>query len=185
MNRCGRIVAGCLLTVLSMTVIEAPAWAAAPPPTPAAPGIAPPGASSDPLPPADMQSSTDGTSAARLGCTPDTGVDNPHRSSTGVAVSAHGWWNKGSCTAETATVKICLYEYYTDGSWRRKACAENSSLKPGGGSARRVPVRRDCTSTERTSWRAHVDVDVNGQIDTGEVQYRQADVNCRYTGPDA
>jgi len=26
---------------------------------------------------------------------------------------------------------------------------------------------------------------VNGQIDTGEVQYRQADVNCRYTGPDA
>ena len=132
-----------------------------------------------------MQSSTDGTSAARLGCTPDTGVDNPHRSSTGVAVSAHGWWNKGSCTAETATVKICLYEYYTDGSWRRKACAENSSLKPGGGSARRVPVRRDCTSTERTSWRAHVDVDVNGQIDTGEVQYRQADVNCRYTGPDA
>ena len=100
-------------------------------------------------------------------------------------LSAHGWWNKGSCTADTATVKICLYEYYTDGSWRRKACAENTSLKPGGGSARRVPVRRDCTSTDRTSWRAHVDVDVKGQIDTGEVPYRQADVNCRYTGPDA
>lgn len=119
-----------------------------------------------------------------VGCTPDTGVDNRHRSSTGIAVSGHGWWNKGNCTGDTATVQTCLYEYYTDGTWRRKACGENGNLKPGGGGVSRVPARRDCDTTEMTSWRNHVDVDVNWEADSGEVGYRQANVACRVTGPD-
>lgn len=73
---------------------------------------------------------------------------------------------------------------YTDGTWRRKACGENGNLKPGGGSARRVPARRDCDTADMTSWRNHVDVDVNWEVDSGEVRNRQADVACRVTGPD-
>ncbi|SDK77091.1 hypothetical protein SAMN04487820_112136 [Actinopolyspora mzabensis] len=83
------------------------------------------------------------------GCAPYTGADYPHRSSTGAAVSAHGWWKKGTCSNGTATVKACLYEYYTDGTWRRKACNTDGNLKPGGGSARRVPVRKNCPARRR------------------------------------
>ncbi|HEX7662510.1 MAG TPA: hypothetical protein VF444_23850 [Pseudonocardiaceae bacterium] len=36
-----------------------------------------------------------------------------------------------------------------------------------------------CASTGATiSWRNHVDVDVDGEIDTGEQPYNQANVNC-------
>lgn len=119
------------------------------------------------------------TEAEKFGCTPESGVDNPHRSSTGVAVSGHGWWNKGNCDNDTATVTVCLYEWYTDGTWRQKACSSNGNLRPGGGSSARVTARRHCETTEMTSWRNHVDVDVNGEIDSGEVLYRQADVACR------
>ncbi|MGY6656290.1 hypothetical protein ACXIZN_29395 [Amycolatopsis sp. TRM77291] len=142
----------------------------------AVPGLAPSGATGGVY--------TDENGSALIGCTPETGVDNPHRSGTGFAVSGHGWWNKGNCTGETATVQTCLYEYYTDNTWRRKACGENSDLKPGGGSARRVPARRDCDTADMTSWRNHVDVDVNWEVDSGEVRNRQADVACRVTGPD-
>jgi hypothetical protein len=99
-------------------------------------------------------------------------------------VSGHGWWNKGNRTGDTATVQTCLYEFYTDGTWRRKACGEHGNLKPGGGSARRVPARRDCDTTEMTSWRNHVDVEVNWEVDSGEVRFRQADVACHVIGPD-
>ncbi|MFF4325849.1 hypothetical protein [Streptomyces sp. NPDC001591] len=40
-------------------------------------------------------------------------------------------------------------------------------------------ARRDCRDDQRTSWRNHVDVDVIGEIDTGEKPMNQADVNCR------
>ncbi|SDQ22574.1 MULTISPECIES: hypothetical protein [Actinopolyspora] len=113
------------------------------------------------------------------GCAPYTGADYPHRSSTGVAVSAHGWWKKGTCSNGTATVKACLYEYYTDDTWRRKACNTDGNLKPGGGSARRVPVRKNCPSTAMTTWRVHVDVDVNWEIDDGGIRYMTRNVACR------
>ncbi|MBB4682952.1 hypothetical protein [Amycolatopsis jiangsuensis] len=142
----------------------------------AVPGIAP---TSD----ADEGVYTDET-GKRLGCTPVTGVDNPHRSKTGIAASGHAWWEKGDCTNDTATILVCLYEYYTDGTWRRKACAENGNVKPGSGSTVRVPVRRDCDTTASTSWRNQADVDVNDEIDSSGVGMRQADIPCQVTGPD-
>lgn len=117
--------------------------------------------------------------AALIGCTPVSGYDNPHRSSTGVAVSAHGWWNKGNCDGDLADVFNCLYEWYTDNTWRQKDCSEKKRLKPGGGSSYRTVAREDCDTTTLTSWRNHVDVDVVGEIDTGEKPYRQASVACR------
>lgn len=113
-------------------------------------------------------------------CTPISGRDNPHRSSTGVAVSGHGWWDKGSCSKSRANVYNCLYEYYTDRTWRRKACSATVVLAPGGGSGNRSTARKDCDSTALTSWRNHVDVDVIDESDTSEWPYNQGPaINCR------
>lgn len=118
--------------------------------------------------------------ALAFGCTPVSGRDNPHRSSTGVAVSGHGWWGKGDCSNGTADVLNCLYEYYTDGSYRQKACSAVEELKPGtGGSTNRTNARLNCPSTVATTWRNHVNVDVKGEVDTNEIPYNQAVVNCR------
>lgn len=134
--------------------------------------------------PVDTDTPDAGSSTHAIGCTPVSGVDNPHISSTSStdAVQAHGWWKKGTCTAATAHVQVCLYEYFTNGSegyWERMNCSPRNPLKPGGGSSYRVTAHEDCNDDTRVSWRAHVDVDVDGQIDTSEVPYRQADVYCR------
>jgi hypothetical protein len=71
------------------------------------------------------------SSPAALGCTPVSGRDNPHRSSTGVAASGHGWSGKGSCNNDRADVLNCLYEWYTDRSWRMKTCSPVKELAPG------------------------------------------------------
>jgi hypothetical protein len=117
-------------------------------------------------------------SAALLGCTPESGHDNPHRSGTGVAVSGHGWWKKGNCSNDRANVFNCLYEWYTDGTWRQKACSATKTLRPYTGSGDRTVARHDCNTTRMISWRNHVDVDVVGEIDSGEKPYRQANVAC-------
>jgi hypothetical protein len=96
-----------------------------------------------------------------------------------VAVSGHGWWDKGNCSNNRAKVYNCLYEWYTDNSWRQKACSPTKELALGGGSSNRTVARQDCGDTTLTSWRNHVDVDVIGEIDSGEWPYNQAAVSCR------
>jgi hypothetical protein len=120
---------------------------------------------------------------ASSSCKPVSLPDNPHYSAGDV--SAHGQWNKGTCTSNTATVWNCLYEFYSDGSWRRKACSAKVSLKPKSQSNNRTTARRACDATNRSiSWRNYVDVDVSCQNDPPDEPYRQADVNCVVTGPD-
>lgn len=117
------------------------------------------------------------TKAALLGCTPESGRDNPHYSSGDV--SGHGWWKKGTCTGSTAHVYNCLYEWYTDATWRQKACSPTKQLRPYTGSGDRTVARATCNPTSGLiSWRNHVDVDVDGQIDSGEWPYNQADIVC-------
>lgn len=111
---------------------------------------------------------------AALACTPVSGRDRPHKSSGDV--SGHGWWKKGNCSNNRADVYNCLYEYYTDGSWRRKACSPTKRLKPYTGSGQRTVARKDCANSRVTSWRNHVDVDVVDEGDTAEWPYRQNDV---------
>lgn len=122
---------------------------------------------------------TDATTKAALACTPVSGRDNPHRSGTGVAVSGHGWWKKGNCSNDRADAYNCLYEWYTDNTWRQKACSEKKRLRPYTGSGDRTVARKNCDNTAVTSWRYHVDVNVVDEGDTGEWPYRQADVSCR------
>ncbi|MEU7001450.1 hypothetical protein [Nonomuraea sp. NPDC046570] len=125
-----------------------------------------------------LKGPTTDSETALIGCTPVSGRDNPHRSGTGVAVSGHGWWDKGNCSNDRANVQNCLYEWYTDNTWRQKACSPVKELKPGGGSSNRTVARHDCDGTQLTSWRNHVDVDVIGEIDTAERPMNQANVNC-------
>ena len=109
--------------------------------------------------------------------------DNPHWSSPDV--SGHGQWNKGDCTGATAHVTNCLYEYYTDGTWRRKACSGSTQLKPKSESNNRSTARRTCDSTGALiSWRNQVDVDVDCQVDSSGTEYHQASVYCVVTGAD-
>lgn len=117
--------------------------------------------------------------ASAQACTPGSGRDEPHISSTAWAVSGHGWWTKGTCTASQADVYNCLYEWYTDNSWRQKACSAHERIYAGGGSANRTDAHADCWTSDRTSWRNHVDVDVVGQSDTGEWPYTAATPPCR------
>lgn len=118
------------------------------------------------------------TATAAATCTPYSGKDNPHYS-TG-DVSGHGWWDIGNCYgASTAHVYNCLYEFYTDNSWRQKACSPKWQLRPGGGSGNRTTARARCNPTsDYISWRNHVDVDVDGRSDTAEWPYNQANVVC-------
>jgi hypothetical protein len=112
-----------------------------------------------------------------IGCTPESGRDNPHYS--GGDVSGHGWWKKGNCSNDRANVYNCLYEWYTDNSWRQEACSPTRELRPYTGSGDRTVARAACGDTTLTSWRNHVDVDVIGEIDSGEWPYNQAAVACR------
>lgn len=127
----------------------------------------------------DWAEATNVQEAAIGPCTPYSGRDNPHRSSTGVAVSGHGWWDKGDCSNNRANVYNCLYEWYTANTWRQKKCSSKKELAPGGGSSNRTVARRDCANTLYTSWRNHVDVDVIGEWDTAENPMRQAEIYCR------
>jgi hypothetical protein len=155
----------------------------------AVPGIAPPG---DSAPYVDehgrvidlaSERSSGGAMAPASSCQPVSLPDNPHYS--GGDVSGHGQWEKGNCTSDQATVWNCLYEYYTDGTWRRKACSSKVTLKPKSLSNNRSTARRACDSTgQLISWRNHVDVDVHGQSDPSDKPYHQALVYCVVTGAD-
>lgn len=128
--------------------------------------------------------SASGPAPQGLWCTPISGRDNPHISSTvlnPVTISGHGWWSRGTCTKYTANVYNCLYEYYDDNSWRQKVCSTTRTLSPGGGSANRTAANRTCSSLLLTSWRNHVDVDVIDEWDSSEFPYNEATIKCRIT----
>ncbi|WP_371772678.1 hypothetical protein [Streptomyces sp. NBC_01438] len=78
-----------------------------------------------------------------------------------------------------AKVFNCIYEYFTDHSWRQQACSPTKELKPGGGSSNRTVARIKCRTFQQTSWRNHVEVDVIGKLDTGEKPMNQAKAACR------
>ncbi|MER7168162.1 hypothetical protein ABT336_19095 [Micromonospora sp. NPDC000207] len=148
----------------------------------AEPGIAQPGAdetavyldSDGNVIPIDPQPASEST---LIGCTPENMPDNPHWSSPDV--SGHGAWKKGNCNNDRANVYNCLYEWYTDNTWRQKACSSVRELRPYTGGAERTVARRTCNDRNWTSWRNHIDVDVIGEVDTGEQPYKQANVDCR------
>ncbi|MDX3382826.1 hypothetical protein PV682_15305 [Streptomyces niveiscabiei] len=116
MRKTSRDVLAFVLASLTIWAVPTAVTAAPVPPAEAAepvPGIAPPDsdttavyldAEGRPVQTAER------TGAQRLGCTPVSGRDNPHRSGTGVAVSGHGWWDKGTCDNDRADVYNCIVD---------------------------------------------------------------------------
>ncbi len=103
--------------------------------------------------------------------------DNPHY--TAPDVSAHGKWDKGSCSNDTAHVTVGLYEYYTDGYFYLKVKGPSTQLKPRKVSNNRANARTRCDSTSRDiTWLNMVDVDVDGEIDSGEKGTNKNNVYC-------
>jgi hypothetical protein len=157
----------------------------------AVPGLVSPGAG-DNAPYVDEQGRVIGLAAgggssmpttAASSCQPIGLPDDPHYSSPDV--SGHGQWELGTCTSNTAHVYNCLYEWYTDSTWRRKACSAVVQLKPKSQSNNRTTARRTCDSTAQSiSWRNHVDVDVDGQNDPPDTPYHQTNVFCTVSGAD-
>ncbi len=122
---------------------------------------------------------------AKLGigpCRPIARPDRPHRS--GADVSGHGYWERGTCSGDKATVYNCLYQYSgLDArgrrTWTQKACSSKVTVAPGGGRGKRSTARVQCRSSAVTSWRNHVDVDVHGRWDTADKPFKEARVGCR------
>ena len=131
---------------------------------------------------AESMESPDTSLQPQFGCSPSTGADDPHISSTGWAASGHGWWDKGTCSGATAHVTARLYEWYTNGSsggWVFKAKGGPTSLRPNSAGGGRVTARKDCEAGNLTDWLNVVDVDVDGQADNSDVGERQNDITCR------
>lgn len=80
-----------------------------------------------------------GQATAGLGigpCRPEAKPDRPHRS--GADVSGHGYWERGTCSGDKATVYNCLYQYSgLDArgrrTWTQKACSSKVTVAPGEG----------------------------------------------------
>ena len=125
------------------------------------------------------ESSTGATEVLRF-CTLYTRGDYVHRSSTGIAASAHGWWENRDCPATYAVVTVQLQEYYSDGTWRNVGEPGRKTVRSGGGAGNRATARVDCLSTERTGWRSVVDVDLVGVADDPGALYTPAvNIECR------
>lgn len=93
-----------------------------------------------------------------------TGGDYVHFSSTPPpTVSAHGWWLSSDGGKAKVTVELQIKK--SGGGWRTVTTG-SKTVKQGGGSSRRTNARLICVTTERTTWRSRVDVDIIGEADT-------------------
>lgn len=115
-----------------------------------------------------------------LGCTPEGLPDHPHAPSGEDYVGGHGTWKKGTCHNDTAHVYNCLYEYYSDGYFYKKGCSKTVTLRAGeSGRGHRSTVHVPCDSKKKSiTWSNRIDVDVIGEIDTGDQPTKKKDVHC-------
>ena len=127
-------------------------------------------------------------SLLRAWCNYETKGDYPHRSSTGFAVSAHGWWldrSPGECP-EYADVRVTLqarvcehYGTHTEiCSWDTLGEPAVERIRAGGGSGKRTTARHDCASDQAVSYRSIIDVDLVGIWDGPGRLYAHKNVDC-------
>ena len=119
---------------------------------------------------------TDGREAAPQRfwpCDYETKGDNPHRSRTGFAASAHGWWldhSNGDCpeyadVEVTLLAKMCYYNPDPQYCFWDIVDHKELRIREGGGAGRRTTARHDCTSTNEVAYYSMVDVDLVGTWD--------------------
>ncbi len=123
-----------------------------------------------------------------FGCNYETRGDNPHLSSSGNAVSAHGWWwtnTRKKCPSHAHVevwleVYICSYDGNTRIScWWRQIDHDRQRVVPNGGSGKRTTVRKDCVhNNELITFRTFIDVDLEGVWDGSGRTQKQDNVDC-------
>lgn len=109
-------------------------------------------------------------------------LDYPHISTSDGprAVSVHGWWQKVSGPATSATVTVELEAkgpndmfFHTVGKQTLKAVA------PGGGRGNRATARVECKDKTPTRFRGKVDIDINHYVDPANKKYgKEVTLNC-------
>lgn len=114
------------------------------------------------------------------------GVDNPHISSTSAtaAVQAHGWWVNINCSARTATVKVGIMKSYNnsnpDDYWDVGTQGIAYGVISGGGSGHRATAHYNCPVGETAWYKAWVDVDLDGLIDSNNLNWKgPVRITCR------
>lgn len=98
-------------------------------------------------------------------------VDDPHISSSlPKAVSVHGWWEaiNPDYKSKTAHVQIIL-QRWNGNDWVEVARGSDPDAKPGGGAGNRATARYECRGSTSKKYRAGVDVDIHGTLDSAEV----------------
>ena len=123
-----------------------------------------------------------------FGCNYETRGDNPHLSSSGNAVSAHGWWwtnTRKKCPSHAHVevwleVYMCSYDGNTRIScWWRQIDHDRQRVVPNGGSGKRTTVRKDCVhNNELITFRTFIDVDLEGVWDGPGRTQKQDNVDC-------
>lgn len=84
--------------------------------------------------------------------------------------SAHGWWEKGTCAAKLARVRVQLQQH--DGKrWRNVGRPGDNTIPPGTG--KRANARAKCKNANPSRWRIIVDVDLVGQADSPDKLYTE------------
>src|SRR5690348_13241622 len=107
-------------------------------------------------------------------CTPYVDGDHAHLSSGDV--SAHGWWYRNTCPNEKTTVRIYLYEYFSDQTWHFQSSG-SAYVWPGGGSGNRATARQVCEGVALAGWRSLIAV----SIGNGASAYTPAqNLNCTH-----
>lgn len=92
--------------------------------------------------------------------------DNPHFSSDATGeLSAHGSWQKTSCSATQATVTVQLQYKNQFGLWINRGTQGKKTVAAGGGAGKRATARYVCVGNKGNLYRSWIDVDVVGVAD--------------------
>lgn len=174
-------IVGLLVLAMALAALQGPALAGSKPPKDPVPAPVPGAEASTGEFVVPGSESSDGDFTVMSSCSSFNMVgDYAHRSSTGFAVSAHGWWVNQGCSATQARVTVQLQQYYTDGTWRNKGTPGDAVVYSGGGSGNRAATRVSCSTSTTTGWRSVVDVDLIGQDDPAGKNVTPAqNVACR------
>ena len=120
------------------------------------------------------------------GCRHTGASDDIHLTNRGTEVSVHGWWValNDNCPAK-ADVWVELQAWRCETKWFGRICnwyrldkSKPKRVFSGGGSANRVNARHGCQSSQWVTFRAVVDVDIPGEVDSADRWSWSYDLPC-------
>lgn len=131
----------------------------------------------------------EGGVVGQTSCNYTTEGDHPHISSSGNAVSAHGWWttpgvswNCPSYADVTVVLRMWVCNSISGNCWWTTLNTGKKRVLAGGGSGKRATARSSCSASTTVGYRSIIDVDLVGQTDPSDVKVITLNVPCRPPG---